>query len=193
MIEARLVLTRSTDPATEPITTAEAKRHLRVDFADDDTYIDSLIAAARQHVEEVTGRSLITQTWKLSLDGFEDVILLPRPPLVSVDSVTYVDGDGDTQTLASSVYDVHANDLPPRITLAHNQSWPTTRVTANAVTVTYQTGYGAAGDVPESLKHAVKLLVGDMYANRQKTVVGTIVAEDKTLDALLRPYRVWWF
>ena len=47
-----------TAPATEPITTAEAKAHLRVSHSTDDTYIDALVAAARMVVEDRTGLRL---------------------------------------------------------------------------------------------------------------------------------------
>jgi hypothetical protein len=39
-------LTRLTGPNLEPITTAQAKTHLRVEISDDDAYIDLLVTAA---------------------------------------------------------------------------------------------------------------------------------------------------
>lgn len=61
-----------TTPAVEPITLTEAKAHLRVDFADDNDLITTLIIVARQAVEEFTGRALITQTWQVFYDRFPD-------------------------------------------------------------------------------------------------------------------------
>ena len=60
----------TTQPSVEPVTLAEAKLHLRVDIADDDTLITSLIAAARQQAENITRRALCTQSWVLVLDSF---------------------------------------------------------------------------------------------------------------------------
>src|SRR5688572_25610126 len=100
-----------TPPAAEPVTTAEAKLHLRVTDSDDDTYIGSLITAARQKLENENGLAFINQTWDLTLDAFPDlgdVIKFPIHPLSSVTSITYKDTDGTTQTWSSSMYVVDA-------------------------------------------------------------------------------------
>lgn len=62
-----------TPPVAEPVTLADMKLHLRVDFADDDSLIEALIVAARQRAETITRRAFVTQTWKQVLDEF------PRP------------------------------------------------------------------------------------------------------------------
>lgn len=59
-----------TAPTTEPITLTEAKLHLRESDTAQDTIIQSLISAARRHIEERCRRSLITQTWLRTLDQF---------------------------------------------------------------------------------------------------------------------------
>ena len=73
-------LALSAAPATEPITLTEAKLWLKVDDSTDDDLITALIIAARQACEDYTHRSLITQTWQMTLDRFPngcDPILLP--------------------------------------------------------------------------------------------------------------------
>ncbi len=60
-----------TPPATEPVTLAEAKVHLRLETALDDDYVTALISAARQYTEQVCWRALVTQTWELVLDSFQ--------------------------------------------------------------------------------------------------------------------------
>lgn len=59
-----------TPPASEPLTLAEAKAHLRLDTALDDDYVTSLIAGARHYVEQVSWRGVLPQTWELVLPGF---------------------------------------------------------------------------------------------------------------------------
>ena len=99
-------LTETVAPAEEPVTTAEAKLHLRVDHGDEDAYIDTLVATARQHIELVTRRAMVDTTFTLKMDAFPTEIRPPRSPLSSVSSITYVDTDGATQTLSASVYSV---------------------------------------------------------------------------------------
>lgn len=168
-------------PAVEPISTAEAKLFLRVDHTTDDTLIASLIKAARRSCELFQNRVYITQTWKLYLDEFpEKEIRLPFSPVQSVSSVTYVDADGDTQTLSASTYQVDAKGVKPSIYLAPDTlTWPTTQTDKiNAVTVTFVAGYGAAGsDVPEHIRAAIQLVLGDLYQNRENTVIGNITNE----------------
>ena len=51
-----------TPPATEPVTLAEAKLHLRVDGSDEDALITRLISAAREQCEQELGRALADPT-----------------------------------------------------------------------------------------------------------------------------------
>ena len=160
---------RTVAPDSTPISVAELRSHLRIDGLSDvyeDAYLELLIAAAVGVCEEYCRIALITQTWQAKLDAFDDEIILPRPPVIAVNSITYVDGDGATQTLSSSVYQVDTFSRPGRVLKAYNQSWPTTRNQAQGVTITWTTGYGDAEDVPESLKSGLKLLCGAWYGLR---------------------------
>ena len=51
-----------TPPSVEPISLADAKQYLRVDFSDDDMVIANIIIRAREYAEQITGRALATQT-----------------------------------------------------------------------------------------------------------------------------------
>ena len=166
-ISNRPALLKTGQPATEPVTLVEVKAHLRVDFGDDDGLIDSLIQAARELAEVWTWRTFVNTTYTLKLDDFQNEMVLPRPPLGSVTSITYLDTDGNSQTLATSVYDVDTDSEPGRVTLTLNQTWPITQDVIHAVTITFVAGYGAASNVPETIKSAIKLLVGGMYEHRE--------------------------
>lgn len=188
-------LTRTTAPTVEPITRAEAKAHSRVTVSDDDEYIDALIAATRDRIENHTKRALLTQTWRLTLDSFplgRRDIILPWSPLQSVTSITYVDTNGDTQTWASSNYTVDTGATPGRVRLAYDVLYPSIRHQPNAVTVTFVAGYGAAASaLPAGIVHACKILFGHYYDNREPVVTGTVATPiPETWKALLGPYRV---
>ena len=127
-----------------------------------DDFLRRLINGAVATVERWTGRSLLTQTWKLTLDAWptNSEIALPYPPLQSVTSIQYVDSDGVTQSVDSSDYRIDDQAEPARITPAFNAVWPTARTVTNAVTVTYVAGYGdKSTDIPDDIIDAIHVLV----------------------------------
>lgn len=190
-------LTVMVEPQAEPLTTAEAKSHLRVDIDTEDTLIASYVKAAREWVEDTGALACITQTLAMRLDFFPGMrgcdpdrvdrhwsdryaIELPRAPVASVSSIAYVDAAGATQTLSSTLYQVSLGGrrLPARILPAYGQTWPVTRDQMDAVVVTFVAGYGAAGSaVPEAIRHLMRLLVAHQYEMREPVVTGTIVNE----------------
>lgn len=184
-----------TAPASEPVSLAEAKLHLRVDATDEDTLITALITAARQLVEEETWRALVTQTWDYVADEWPagDSIALPRPPLQSVTSITYIDEDGVTQTMPAADYIV--DTYQHRVVLAEDAEWPSADLYPTAaVRVRYVAGYGAASAVPGPIKAAMLLLIGHLFENREAVASGAGVASAELplgVRALLAPYRAW--
>lgn len=139
-----------------------------------DPLLNVLIASARDAAEQELHRYLITQTWDFYFDEFpkEAPYEFILPPLSSVTSITYVDEDGATQTLAASVYSVDAKSRPARISLAYDQSWPDTRVQNNAVTIRFIAGYGAAAAVPQRVKMWMLMRIKAAWDNRSALVAG---------------------
>lgn len=194
-------LTRTVDPAAL-ISTADAKAFLRVDISDDDTLIGDLVGAAAAHLDGkdgILGRALLSQTWTLRLDDFpcetwDDPyagIRVPLPPLQSVSSITYLDGNGDSQTLATSVYAVDTASEPGIISLKSGQSWPSVQDVRNAITITFVAGYGdAASDLPRNLRLAAQQLVAAWYDNRSAVIAGSMSVLPMAFDRLIAPYKV---
>lgn len=165
----------SVAPATEPLTTAEVKTHLRVDGSDEDTYIGTLAQSARRLLEQVTNRAFVTQTRISRYDAFPPVFQHQRSPMQSVSSIVYLDGAGASQTLSPSLYTVDVHSEPARIVPVVGQSWPQTQSTLNAVAVTYVCGYGAASAVPEIVKTWIKRMVAHWFEVREPITSGTIL------------------
>lgn len=190
----------SAGPTEEPVALEDLKAHCRVEITDDDDLINALGIAAREKVELDTGRVLCSQTWLLKGNGFPSSdstpIELDMPPLQSVSSIAYVDTDGVAATWDDAEYQVDTASQPGRILPAYGESYPTARDQYNSVTVTFVCGYGASYDVPRALKHAIKILVGTWYEQREQIVVGNLVTEVKgpaAYEALIYPYRMWRF
>lgn len=172
-------ITRTVDPTSLPVSLQEIHDHVGVtDLADNDR-LTMLNEAATRHVEMVSRRQLITQTWREKCDTFTtSIVVLRKRPLQSVTSITYVDSAGDTQTFSSDNYDVDTDADPGRIVLGFNQTWPTVRGHTNDVAYTYVCGFGDSGAaVPSTLKAAIKLLVSHWSEHREATISGTIIAE----------------
>lgn len=172
-----------TDPAdVEPVTLPEAKKHLRAEYhADDDAYISGLIASARDHVERYTGTRLAEQIVTLKCDRFADFCHLPDAPIQSVE-IEYVNVDGDTQTLADTVYELRNDGLDASIVLKFGQSWPPVQARSR-ITVTAVTGYE---NTPPAIKHAILLWVASAYEVREDTPSGGRTAFDDLLTNFRR-------
>lgn len=178
-----------TPPAVEPVTLAEAKLHLRVDAADEDLLIESLISAAREAAEHEIGRALGEQTRELVLDGFPEAFVLRGAPILSLVSVKYLDADGNQQTLDPADTLLDMDSEPGYLMPAYGKAWPASFPVPNAVRVRYTCGYTAA---PRPIKQWLLLAVGTMYAQRESVVIGQIAAlPDRFWQGLLDPYRLY--
>jgi hypothetical protein len=192
---------------TEPVTLAEMKSHLRVDFPDDDSLISSLITAARQRAENITGRCIPTSNWIYGLDTFPygwtnqsaparsgltqfmgwwanaQTIRIPQAPLQSITSIQYIPGGGGSYlTLDPSTYTVDANSNPAVVFPIVNYYWPACYAVKNTVLISFVAGYG--DNCPEDVKVAIRMLVAYWYENRQDNAVTPTV-----VNSLLSNYR----
>lgn len=157
----------------EPITLERAKDHLRIGpfQPDEDDYIQSLIVAARVMAEGRTNRALVQRQFIESFPAWCSRMALPKPPLVSVDSVSYYDTDGASTDLGSASYDVY-DTTPTTVALAYGAPAPALRWRPDAVRITYTAGY-AEGEVPAAILQWMLLVIGTLYENRSTVNAGT--------------------
>lgn len=170
-----------TEPELEPITMEDAKSFLKVDDSEDDSLIDLLRRAAREHVEQLTGLSLVTQTRALKLDCFPycDTIKLTDGPFQSLSHVKYYDANDVLKTVSPSDY--WFDSVDGRIQIKN--TWPSTKTRQNAVEIEYIAGYEVE-QVPGPLLEAMRVVMGYMFEHRDQAVPRYLV------DAFIGQYVV---
>jgi uncharacterized phiE125 gp8 family phage protein len=189
-----IALKRTTDPTEQPVLLEELKDHLRIDGADDDAYLHSLIYGATARFEDDTHRAVCTQTWTYNLDRFPsgDTLWLYRPPLASVTSVKYTPNGGIAQTFDSDSYIVDTASEPARIVLNDGYSWPSSTLqAANGVEVIYVCGM-AREDVPDLWRQAIKFLAAHWYENRESTTDVRTNPVTQTYESIVESIKVHW-
>lgn len=191
----------ATPSTVQILTTAEAKTHLRVDFSDDNDYIDSLVLAAQDVIENYCNIKIMDVTITQRCDSWYDSFELYFSPVqnsgkASIEHIKYYN-DATTPVLttwAASNYDFDKYSAPLRVSLADLDSidgYPNISSMLNAIEITYKVGYSSSSDVPKALKQACLILVGQWYENRQEAVVGRSVGRiPMTATYLMNRYRI---
>ena len=190
-------------PTRQPLSRNQAKAQLRIteDETAEDEFIDDLIVDASEIVQELSRKQFITATFIKTLERFEDdrlvkhhsdehhhnrhsnhhdhlIIHLPKPPLQSIESIVYVDADGNNQNLDLNDIQVDIISEPGRIKPANGKSWPSVKEGFNAVTITFKAGFGDdESSVPAKVKRAIKLLVSHYFENRDLVLTSGTDAE----------------
>ena len=202
--------------ATDYVTLAEAKQHLRVTASDDDSYIGGLISMALDACSNYLGYSVRKGTAKYGFDSFTGSPALINPVnglnipsgnylrvnsrVLSLVSVSYVNSSQAVTAFAGSDW-ITAPD--PMGNYSRNIFINTAPDSITDDTIKYivevTEGFNPVGTsavdpdtiFPMSIKHAALLLVGQYYDNRNAIVVGTIQAKISLgFEYLLDPYKI---
>jgi len=166
----------------------------------EDSLLTDLIAEAREQVEYLTQRALLTQTWDYFLDAWPDTdyIRLPYGNLQNAAGtapvITWKDTAGaiTTMTVATG-YLVETNGKQcGRIVLPYGVYWPTTALyPSKPIKIEFFCGWLTAALVPRKIKAAVKMICAKLYEGRGEDVIGQTVTEDKVVDRLLLGERLY--
>lgn len=121
---------------------------------------------------------------------------LPRGHLATSPNITitYLDQNGASQTLSTSVYLVEgtgSDNMLGRIWLntAGGYEWPNTLTQFNAVKVQYQVGWDDADAMPTPIRQAILVVLAQMYEHRTPEIESRLAESEFTSTTLISPYR----
>lgn len=191
-----------TQAAFTALSTDNIKTHLNITDSQQDSYVAALLSAAVVYCERRLQLDLRATTWTLQLDSFPecDPINLLRGPIQSVSSVTYYDADNVSTVLSTSEYTTVKPSFFPGGIIPVTY-WPVSYPRPDAVAIAYTTGFVGSGNgsgagawtVPQNVVHAIRLLCGQWYAERENISYGpnTVMgATGMAVDALLDQFTV---
>jgi uncharacterized phiE125 gp8 family phage protein len=171
-----------TPPVTEPVTIQEAKAQLHIGASDTsyDSELSAMIAAAREEWERDTSTALITRTLEHRLPRWLDVVQLTVRPVIAISSITYIDTNGDSQTVATADYYIDGD----QVRFKQSFDKPAIERRSEAVRITYTAGYGVdVFQLPQLDRMAIKLSLANRFENRDDMMGGA--GERKAYEALV--------
>ncbi|SCX36064.1 head-tail connector protein [Agrobacterium rosae] len=179
-----------TPPQAEALTLADVKAHLRLDGADEDVLLASLITTAREYLERQTGLCLMRQSFRMYLDAWPEtgVIQIAKGPVQAIETILVFDDAGDPTDITDTDKLMDGQARPARLWLrqptAPGQS-------LNGIEIDFTAGFGESGaDVPDTLKRAMLVHIAHMFAFR-----GAVSPADQPAgvpagyDRLIAPFR----
>lgn len=156
-------------PLIEPVTLDEVLEHCHANPGVEDDWFQRQIVAARQEAEIRQRRAYIEQTILLTIDNWPDMpILLPRSPVISVDSVKVYDLDNVETVVDVADFYIDYDTNPVRMDFNNGETWPGVSLrNLSPIHIQYTAGYGSLrSDVPDYVKGAILIYIDHMNNNR---------------------------
>lgn len=191
-------------PAVEPVSLADVKAHLRIDTADEDGLLQSLILTSRLHIEVALGLALITQGWSCYFDRWPlalsgrggpvsptvAALALPIGPIRTIDSLKVYADDGTFVALALTGFAIDLASRPARMARRIGTQIPEPGRGVNGIEIALTAGFGATpADVPPAIRQAMLLLIAHWYEHRDPIEIGTDATRvPAAVSALLAPW-----
>ena len=133
-----------------------------------DAQVQRIVNAVQNDCENITYRTLREE---VSYEGHlpkwppaGTVITLPSPPLLSITSITYLDEDDASQTVASADYEASFSDeTAGQLRFADDFTYPDLSEQLLPITVTWKSGYGLGGTLPPEAVQAAAFLISRFY------------------------------
>lgn len=177
-------ITRTVAPTTLPVSVEDCRRHLALPDTDDD-YIKTLIEAATAMIDGPNGIgiALCPQTYRMSLHNLRSTFTLPVYPVIDIVSVAWLDHDDANQT--TSGYRVDTDCNPARVYLKDRYCGDSAQ--SGTAKITFRAGFET---VPADLKHAILLIVGHLFENREATSTVKLETVPMAVESILARYRV---
>ena len=144
-----------------------AKRQLQIeaDESADDLFLAELLDDAADFVGDRSDMAVLETGFRLTVPRFPcsslHPIYLPRPPLVSVQAITYLDHDGQRQSMDLA----NVDESTGQVSLVQMKVG-NTRPSALCRRDSVQVDYTAGTTTPKAALRAILLLVGHWHLNR---------------------------
>lgn len=135
----------------------------------DSTLLDQMILTAQCLFESYTRRILMQRSFLLLTSYWCKSIQVKCSPLQSVESITYLDEDGESQTVDSSLYYIVAGDEYSDICFTDDFTFPSLYDRPHSITVTFTAGYFSCEDpsiVSADIQIGLFEVVAYLYENR---------------------------
>lgn len=178
MITGQGINRRST---AQVLALGDIKEHLRVMDDDHDAELEKLLESAALYVERTVGCSLLQTERFTTYSAFPASIELMYPPTLCVRGLHYVNTNQKRQELQEGTgYRVIRSTHVASVVIPAEGQWPQTDPRPDAVTITYDAGYGTTHhDIPPDAKHLLRMVAAHYDENRSGSVTGTISTEIK--------------